>query len=70
VRFEFAEGTGTPDWQELATVDSPGDGASYETTFETAGRPDGTYLVRAVATDRVGNEAVSNVQRIALSSID
>lgn len=70
VRFELAEGTGTPDWQELATVDSPSDGASYETTFETAGRPDGTYLVRAVATDRVGNEAASSVQRIALSSID
>jgi hypothetical protein len=70
VTFEIAEGTGTPDWQELAAVDEAGDGSRYETTFETAGRPDGTYLVRAVAADAVGNEAPSNVQRVAVSTIE
>ena len=71
VRFELAEGgSATPDWQELATVDSPTSGASYETTFDTSGRPDGTYLVRAVATDAVGNEADSNVERILHSTLD
>ena len=70
VTFEFAEGSSGTDWQDLAAVDEASDGSRYETTFETAGRPDGTYLVRAVATDAVGNEAISNVQRIALSSID
>ena len=69
VRFEVAEGSGTPDWQELMAVDEASDGSRYATTFEAAGRPDGTYLVRAVATDAVGNEAISNVQRIVLSTI-
>ncbi len=70
VRFEVAEGSGTPDWQELMAVDEASDGSRYATTFETAGRPDGTYLVRAVAVDAVGNETVSNVQQIAVSSVD
>jgi hypothetical protein len=70
VRFEVAEGTGTPDWQELETVDSPASGASYETTFATAGRADGTYLVRAVATDRAGSGAVSNLQRVTVVTLE
>ena len=70
VTFEFAEGSSGTDWQELQAVDEASDGSRYETTFATAGRPDGTYLVRAVATDAVGNEAISNVQRIQLATIE
>jgi hypothetical protein len=66
VRFELAGDSGTPEWQELETVDSPGDGGSYEATFDTSGSAEGTYLVRAVAVDAVGNEAISNVQRIVI----
>ena len=66
VRFELAGDSGAPDWQELETVDSPTDGASYEATFDTSGSAEGTYLVRAVAVDAVGNEAISNVQRIVI----
>ena len=66
MRFELAGDSGTPDWQELETVESPSDGGSYEATFDTSGSAEGTYLVRAVAFDAVGNEAISNVQRIVI----
>lgn len=66
VRFELAGDSSAPDWQELESVDSPTDGASYEATFDTSGSAEGTYLVRAVATDAVGNESISNVQRIVI----
>jgi hypothetical protein len=66
VRFDLAGDSGTPDWQELETVESPSDGGSYEATFDTSGSAEGTYLVRAVAFDAVGNEAISNVQRIVI----
>jgi hypothetical protein len=66
VRFELAGDSSEPDWQEFETVDSPTDGASYETTFDTSGSAEGTTLVRAVAVDAVGNEAISNVQRIVV----
>jgi hypothetical protein len=66
VRFELAGDSEAPDWRELATVESPTDGARYETTFDTSGSGEGIYLVRAVAVDAVGNEEISNVQRIVI----
>jgi hypothetical protein len=64
VRFEREGDSG--EWQELETVDSPTEGGEYEAEVDTSGSAEGQYLVRAVAVDAVGNEEISNVQRIVI----
>ena len=47
--------SGTATWQELCTITT----APYSCRFDTAAVPDGTYSLRAVATDVAGNTTTS-----------
>lgn len=76
VRFEFGRldssdaNVDEVEWEALDEVETPSAGSTYEATFDLEGREPGFYVFRAVGVDEVGNEGVSNIERIAVSFVD